>query len=230
LLPPDVDGAIAQAEALAVVGLRREEGVVRRRVPMVDGSDTMEEGGDTTASHSPTLVMLPSGVSAWTLPMLNARDRLSGVLVAVGGARRELRWFAASDTSVNWQSLLERMRQAADDDDPSPRTQRVRGRVRVLPLSDGTLMAMQPFFGWPADGPAFVSRIVVALGDSIRAGSSLAALVGAPSSRAPIPTTADARNARMRTLYAEMRAALQRGDFRSFGVAFEELGLILQRR
>jgi hypothetical protein len=230
LLPPDVDGALAQAEALAAVGLRSEEGIVRRRVPMVDGSDTMQEGGDTTASHSPTFVRLPSGVSAWTLPMLNSRDRLSGVLVATGGARREVRWFAARDTSINWQSLLERMRQAADDEDLLPRTLRVRGRIRVLPLSDGSLLAMQPFFGWPSDGPPFVSRIVVAQGDSIHAGSSLAALVGAPTTKGPVPASPDARNERMRTLYAEMRSALQRGDFRSFGVAFEELGLILQRR
>jgi uncharacterized membrane protein (UPF0182 family) len=229
LLPPEVDGALVQAEAFAAVGLRREEGA-RRQVPMVDGSDTMEEGGDTTASRSPTFVWLPSGVSAWTAPLLNSRDRLSGVLVATGGARRQLRWFASRDTTINWQSLLERLRRVGEDEEVPPGTLRVRGRIRVLPLADSMLLAVQPFFGWPSDGPPFVSRIAVAHGDSTRGGPSLAAVLGAPSAKSPIPATPDARHERMRTLYAEMRAALQRGDFRAFGVAFEELGLLLQRR
>jgi hypothetical protein len=229
LLPPEVDAALAQAEAFAAVGLRSEEGT-RRHLPMLDGSDTMEEGGDTTASRSPTFIALPSGTVAWTLPLLNTRDRLSGVLIATGGQHREVLWFASADTAINWQTTVERLRQIGDEEDPPARTMRVRGRIRMLPLADGTLLAVQPFFGWPADGPPYVSRVAVAHADSSRAGSSIAEAVGAPSATGPVPATPGARYERMRTLYGEMRAALQRGDFRAFGVAFDELGQLLQRR
>jgi hypothetical protein len=92
------------------------------------------------------------------------------------------------------------------------------------------MLAVQPFYGWPADAPPFVSRVAVMLGDSARADGSLAEALGAPVPTGPAPATPEAQRERMRVLYAEMRAALQRNDWAAFGAAFNALGAILNRR
>jgi uncharacterized membrane protein (UPF0182 family) len=223
LLPPDVDGAEIQAEAFATVGMRGEESV-RRHVPGKDGSDTL------TVSHAPTFIWLEeAGVPAWTLPLLNDRDRVNGVLVATGGARRELRWYRATDTTMNWGALLERLDRAADDGQ-SGRDARVAGRVRMLPVTDGSLLAVQPFYGWPREGAPYVQSVVAMHHDSTRVGPSMPALVGAPATVGPVPSTPDAKQERIRVLYAEMRSALQRSDWRAFGAAFDALGKLVDRR
>lgn len=91
-------------------------------------------------------------------------------------------------------------------------------------------MAFQPFYSWPADGPPTLSRVAFVLNDSARAATSLAAAAGAPVVAGPSPSTPDARQERMRVLYAEMRTALVRGDWRAFGAAFDALGALLERR
>jgi hypothetical protein len=75
-----------------------------------------------------------------------------------------------------------------------------------------------------------VRSVAVAIGDSTRAAPSLASAVGAPPVPGPAPATSDARMDRIRVLYDEMRAALQRGDLRAFGAAFDALGALIDRR
>jgi hypothetical protein len=222
LLPPDVEGVEVQAEALATVGLR-DEAPIKRHIPTPDGSDTL------LSSHAPTLVWMPSlRASAWVLPLADERDHLSGVIVSIGGQQRGARWFRFADTSPTWSAILERLQRAGTGDGIG-RDPRATGEVRIVPLSDGRAVAVQTFYGWPANGPPYVNRVAVAIGDSIRAAPSMAATVGAPVSSGPAPVTADARQERIRGLYDEMRVALQRGDWRAFGAAFDALGALLRR-
>ena len=221
-LPPDVDGAKKQAAAFAAAGTR-SEGTVRRHLPAIDGSDSVGH------SRHPTLVWLPSvAAAAWITPLVDAQDRVTGVLVATGGARRETIWFRAADTSSTWGGLLEQLQragQAGDDRDP-----RAAGRVRVLPMANGRVLAVQPFYGWPADRAPYVRRVAIAINDSATSATTLAAAVGAPIRAGPEPANPDARAERLRALYEEMRAALRRGDLAAFGAAFEAMGVLLERR
>jgi hypothetical protein len=223
-LPPEVDGAELEARAFAAVGARGE-GAMRRTVPILDGSDTL------VSSRAPTFVWSAAlATSVWLVPVLDERDHLSGVLMAAGGQHRELRWFKAADTTLGWGAVLERLRRAADSSRGISGDAQAAGRVRVVPLADGRLAVLQPFYDWPADGPPRISHVALALGDSTRSSISIAALVGAPVQAGPVPASADARDERLRALYAEMRAALQRGDWRAFGAAFEALGALVERR
>lgn len=222
LRPPDADGAALQAEAFAAVGTRGE-GAMRRSVPLFNG-DTL------VTSHAPTFIWSPAlGTSVWMVPLIDSRDHVSGVLVANGGARRELRWFRYADTTMSWPGLLERLRRVADNGGRQTASLAA-GRVRLLPLAGGQLVAFQPFYSWPSDGPPTMSRVAFVLNDSARSATSLAAAAGAPVVAGPAPSTPDARQERMRVLYAEMRAALARGDWRAFGAAFDALGALLERR
>lgn len=223
LLPPDVDGAELQAAAFAAVGTRNE-GARHRHLPSFDGGDTL------AASHAATFVWVPGlHATGWLQPLLDDRDRVSGVLIATGGPSRELRWFPARDTSVHWATLLEQLQAAAGGD--SRRAElRAAGRVRVLPTADGRIVALQPFYVWPPDGPPVVTRVAAWWGDSARAAPTIAAALGAPAPAGPVAATPDAQQARTRALYDEMRSALQRGDWRAFGAAFDALGALLERR
>jgi uncharacterized membrane protein (UPF0182 family) len=224
MLPPRVDGAELQAEAFAAVGLRGEGGT-RRHIPSLDGGDTV------VASATPTFVWLPSQrVSAWSIPIVDGRDRIAGVLLATGGAQKSLRWFPAPDTATTWGELLDRLARTETDAESRSPIPRAAGRVRILPLASGSLLAMQPFYGWPSDGPPFVSRVAVLFRDTVRATASAAAAVGAPVPYGPAPASPDAERERLRSLYADMRAALMRGDWIAFGAAFEALGAMLERR
>jgi hypothetical protein len=224
MLPPAVDGAELQADAFAMVGLRGEGGL-RRHIPSLDGADTL------ASSPEPTLIWLPpASTSAWPIPIVDPRDRIAGVLLAVGGLRRGTRWFPAADGAAQWGAMLDRLVRAGPDRDASRETPQAAGRVRLIPLSTGELVAVQAFYSWPSEGPPVLSRVAVSLGDSARAASSLAAAVGAPVTSGPEPASPEAQQERMRALYAEMRAALQRNDWVAFGAAFDALGALLGRR
>jgi uncharacterized membrane protein (UPF0182 family) len=224
LLPPDVDGAEVQAEAFAAVGARGES-TPRRHVPALDGSDTL------VTSHAPTLTWLPTmGAQVWTTTLLDDRDRVTGLLVASGGERRELQWFAVTDSTLRWATLLEELSRAASGLGVHEGDRRAAGRVRALPLRDGRVLALQPFYGWPASGPIYVSQVAMVNGATTRAAPSLAAAVGAPTPARPLPTTTTERWERVQLVYAELRSALRRGDWRAFAAAMDALGALLDRR
>jgi uncharacterized membrane protein (UPF0182 family) len=221
-LPPDVEGADKQASAFAAAGTR-SEGAARRNLPRMDGSDSL------VTSRSPTIVWMPSiGASVWTTPLVDPDDRVSGVLVATGGAHRETLWFRSTDSATTWAGLLERLQRAGqvrDDRDPQ-----ASGRVRLLPLANGGVLALQPFYAWPDDRAPYVRRVAIAVDDTATAAPSLAAAVGAPVRPGPEPANPDARAERLRALYDDMRAALRRGDLAAFGAAFDAMGALLDRR
>ncbi|HKS05346.1 MAG TPA: UPF0182 family protein [Gemmatimonadaceae bacterium] len=221
-LPPDVEGADKQAAAFAAAG-SRSEGAARRNLPRHDGSDSL------AMSRYPTIVWMPSiGASVWTTPLVDPDDRVSGVLVATGGAHRETLWFRSTDSSTTWAGLLERLQRAAQSGDA--RDPQASGRVRLLPLANGGLLAVQPFYAWPDDRSPYVHRVAVALRDTATAATSIARAVGAPVRAGPEPANPDAKAERLRALYEEMRAALRRGDLAAFGAAFDAMGALLDRR
>jgi len=224
MLPPAIDGAVLQADAFAAVGLRGEGGT-RRHIASLDGGDTL------VASAEPSLIWLPSAAAgAWPVPMVDARDRIAGVLLVVGGQHRMTRWFPAPDTLHAWGQLLDQLSGAATDDNDRGLVARAAGRVRLLPMSSGQLVALQPHYAWPADGPPSVSRVVAIAHDSVRVAASAGAALGVPILRGPSPTSPAAQRERLRELYAEMRAALARNDWVAFGAAFDALGVLLERR
>lgn len=223
-LPPDVDGTELLAEAFAATGARGEAGP-RRYVPPYDGSDSV------ASSHAATLVWLGTmGASAWTLPLLEADERVSGVIVARGGAQRGVYWHPVRSPDLVWGALLERLRDASVEGTSMLEDPGAAGRLRLLPARGGGWVAVQPFYWWPPDAPPRVRRVVVATADSTMAARSLASAVGVPELAGPIPAGTAALDARIRELYAEMRGALQRGDWLAFGDAFEALGRLLGRR
>ncbi|HYV96562.1 MAG TPA: UPF0182 family protein [Gemmatimonadaceae bacterium] len=224
LLPPDVDGAEAQGQAFAAVGARLEASV-DRRLPSNDGSDTL------VRAHTPTFIWLPgANVSAWIEPVVDRTDHLGGLLIATGGAHRALRWLPVRDSTLAWGALLDRLQRVGASASTRPREQGVSGRVRVVPLTDGRVLAVQPFYVWPPQDAPYVTHVAVAFGDSSRAATSMAAAVGAPAPPGPIAASDDARDERMRILYAEMRAALEKSDWTAFGKAFDALGVLLRAR
>jgi len=224
MLPPAIDGAVLQADAFAAVGLRGEGGT-RRHIPSLDGGDTL------VASAEPALVWLPSAAaSAWPIPMVDARDRIAGVLLVVGGQHRVTRWFPAPDTLQAWGRILDHLADAASVGNDRGSVARAAGRVRLLPMASGQLVALQPHYAWPPDGPPGVSRVAAVVGDSVRVAGSAAAALGVPILRGPSPAGPEAQRERMRELYAEMRAALARNDWVAFGAAFDALGVLLERR
>jgi hypothetical protein len=224
MLPPAVDGAELQADAFAAFGMRGESSV-RRHVPSLDGADTL------VLSPDPSLIWLPAAAaSAWPIPMVDARDRVGGVLLAVGGLGRGTKWYPTPQNTMQWGAILDRLNLAAVASLDRPPPARAAGRVRIVPVAGGQIVAFQPFYGWPQDGPPYVLSVAAIAGDSARAAPSLAAALGAPVPSGPVPASPEALRERMRTLYAEMRAALQRNDWVAFGAAFDALGALLDRR
>jgi uncharacterized membrane protein (UPF0182 family) len=217
-LPPVVSGAEWQAEVFAAVGLRGDAGR-RRHIPALDGSDTVL----ASRHHTPTW-WSPLTAGAWTQPVLQGDDALSGVLVATGGRERALFWHPLADTTRRWSTSLDSL--AAEG---GAGNAVVAGRVRAIPLAGGALTLVQPFYNWPREGAPQVRRVAVHGAEGLRGGASLAAALGAPATQGPVPADSSDVAARARELYDALRTALQRGDWLAFGSAFDALGTLLER-
>jgi uncharacterized membrane protein (UPF0182 family) len=102
--------------------------------------------------------------------------------------------------------------------------------VRMIPLSGGQLLFVQPLYGWRTDGATLLA--VAATTDTVvTAGRTLADALGTrgntTESMAPIASS-DFRTA-VEQLYARMSDALRRGDWGAFGHAYDALGALLNR-
>ncbi|MDB4905681.1 MAG: hypothetical protein JWO05_465 [Gemmatimonadetes bacterium] len=214
-LPPAVDGARAQAIAFGRFGSRTDSDVPRH-LPVGDGADSLFGGVETP------MALARPGALAVVLPLLDEGERLRGALIATGGVDRSTSWLPLPG-SERWTALVDRLR-AMDTSivrDPA----RVRGAVRLLPLA-GSVAAIQSHYAWR--GPvASLSRVHLAVGDSMRSGATLAAVAGAPvTGGASALTSADLRGT-ADSLYRVMRESMQRGDWTAFGRAFDALGRVL---
>jgi uncharacterized membrane protein (UPF0182 family) len=216
-LPPITDGAHTQALAFAVAGFRGDSLEMRRfAVP---------DAADSAASREPVHVLLPAlGVSTlWTL--LDGQDRVRGVVAAVGGVNRGTSWIPVTSDAQKWGGTLDRLRAA---DSAAHDATIVRSPVRVMPVG-GRPLYLQTGFRWrPGTSPVLASVAVVA-NDTARIAANLASALGVlpkPAS-ATAPSPVESR-IRADSLYGAMRDALRRGDWTTFGRAFDALGTVLR--
>ncbi len=215
-LPPAIDGARAQASAFGRFGTRGEtEGV--RHLPDDEGPDSALVG------VAPPFIAFPhSDVAAAILPLLDRTERLRGLFIAFGGSSHRSVWLPAREVAPLWSESLDRLR--ASDTTSAPTL--VRGYVRVLPVAN-RLVLLQPRYDLRSSGSARLLYVTAVLGDSAWSARSVFQLGGQPASTTPI-SGADFRT-RVQELYNEMRRASTRGDWGSYGRAFDALGALLRQ-
>jgi uncharacterized protein len=215
-LPPIVDGAQAQLLAFAQAGFRGDSLEVRHPASL--------DAADSVISREPLRAVVPGvGLAAlWTL--LDGQDRVRGMVAAVGGATRETIWIPVAPDGQRWSGTVERLRTADSSTDEGL----VHAPVRTLPLA-GKPLYLQAAFRWRAGATPALARVATVVGDTLRAGPTLAAALGlaAREPGTPVATPADLRS-RASVLYTEMREAMRRGDWSAFGRALDALGAALR--
>jgi hypothetical protein len=227
-IPPAIESGVAQAAAFARVGMRAEP------APPAHLPSTF--GGDTTfgGAWRPLHLAPPDGRLAWTTPVLDAADRVRGLIVAVGGSQPVTYWYPLADPGVRWPAVLERLLRAPETA-PTPRDVTLRrGPVHVVPIRGGAAAYIQTTYAWRSDGAPTVARVAVhgvgSTRDSVAFGTSLSDAAGVhtePSDSVAQLTPADFRK-RVNDLYTAMRDALRAGDWPGFGKAYDELGRVLR--
>lgn len=213
-LPPVLDGTRAQALAFAAAGFRGDS-LEARHFAVPDGSDS-------AATREPVHVALPGLGVASLWPLLDAQQRVRGVIAAVGGAARGTSWIPLASDGLAWGRVIDRLRTG----DVARERALVQGPIRVLPVS-GRPYYLQSAFQWRPGGTPTLARVGTLVGDTMRTGATFAATLGATADSAVAPPAGDSR-ARARELYARMRGALGRGDWTAFGHAFDSLGTVLR--
>lgn len=223
-LPPPVDLVEVQA-ALWGAGGSRGGADAGRHPPTVAAGDT------SVANGGPTLFAVGTGVNrtlATSVPLLDALDRVQGVVVGTGGLVPQVWWVPAPNTEARWGGVLDALSHATEPLAAAgalPRLDRlVSGRVTAIPTKDGPWFA-QPSYAWPVGGTPAVSHVALWRQGSATAARDVGALLRGERPGEPTETPGSpAWRARVSQLYAAMRAALLAGDWAAFGAAFEALG------
>ncbi|MGQ0540131.1 MAG: UPF0182 family protein [Gemmatimonadaceae bacterium] len=232
-IAPAIEGAYIQAQAFARYG-RRGDVAPPSRLPRATGGE--ESFGAYAATPAFDVARL---TLAWTIPVLDAADRVRGVYVASGAGMHDASFIDAGRLTTRWPLLTEELQRAGDFESPAGFSRGgqtavdarpVRGPVRVIPHSRGVAFA-QTTYAPRGDGTLAITRVVVRVGDSLHVGESLIGALGITSALAlPPPATAGEFRERVESLYRRMRDALQRGDWFAFGEAYEALGRLLRNR
>ena len=125
-------------------------------------------GGDTTVRRCwrPLHLAPPDGRLAWTTPLLDAADRVRGLIVAVGGPQPVTYWYPLADPAVRWPAVHRAIAARAGDARAAARrvaASRARAR-RSIPRRRGGLrpddvrvahaMARRPSRAWRFTEPA----------------------------------------------------------------------------
>lgn len=223
-LPPPVDWVEAQATQLAAAGPKGEPTISRHLPPIVAGDTLVAVGG-------PTLFLTGKDehrVLTTSLPLLDALDRVQVLVVGTGGANPRTWWLPVKSAEARWGAVIDAMARttaplvAAGVIQRGDRT--VPGRVAVLPTADG-LWIMQPQYLWPVNGTPAVSHVALWRDGSASASRDLASVLRGARPDDPVETPGTpAWQARISSLYNQMRIALKKGDWAAFGEAFETLG------
>jgi uncharacterized protein len=227
-IPPPIESAVAQAAAFARVGLRAEPAPAAH-LPTTFSGDTAF-GGAWRPPH------LTSGDAklTWTTPLLDAADRVRGLIVSIGGTQPATYWYPVTEPGLRWPAVIERLQRVPEAPVPPRDVILRRGPVHVVPIRGGAAAYLQTTYAWRTDGAPTIARVAVhgagASRDSVAFGSTLADVAGVrldTSDVTPAVTPADFRQ-RVNELYAAMRDALRRGDWTAFGKAYDELGRLLR--
>jgi uncharacterized membrane protein (UPF0182 family) len=228
-IAPPIESAVAQAAMFARVGMRAEPAPAAH-LPNTFGGDSALFGG---AWRPPSLTPGDSR-QAWTTPLLDAADRVRGIMVSVGGTQPVTYWYPLAEPGVRWPAVIERLLRVPETPTPPRDVSLRRGPVRVVPLRGGTAAYLQTTYAWRSDGAPTVARVAVhgvgASRDSVAFGLTLAEAVGVrPDSTDMLAAITPATfRQRVTDLYAAMRDALRRGDWNGFGKSYEELGRLLK--
>jgi uncharacterized membrane protein (UPF0182 family) len=216
-LPPITDGAHAQGLAFATSGFRGDSLELRHFATL--------DGADSAASREPLHFELPDGqvAAAWTL--LDGRERVRGLVAAEGGPQRVTAWMPLMSGDVRWGTVLDRLRGA---DTTTHENGVVRAPARVVPVA-GHPVYFQPVFQWLPGGTPRLLHVNALVGDSVAVAPTLAAVLGGEAGIESGPAVTQPFRVRADSLYRAMRAALERGDWTSFGRAFDALGAALRR-
>ncbi len=261
MLPPPTDGAIAQLRTFARFGSRVEGQVPRHfpdsalspqlttpvlavsgSTPRTPSSTRQSSEGDNVRPQSAN-EREKTGTSmspAWSVPLLESDDLVSGVASVVGGASRATYWDTTAVPRLAWASVAQELRNALDSaraglPNGSGREPRVRfGRIHSIMSPAGPILAQSVHLS-SVDGTLPVSRVAVYVGDRVVTGRDLYDVASRLSGESVLPPVeipeldADSRDAATLRLYDRMRAALRRSDWVSFGAAFDSLGRLLGR-
>ena len=227
-IPPPIESAVAQAAAFTRVGLRTEPSPAAH-LPVTFSGDTAFGG----AWRPPHLTPGDAKLS-WTTPLLDANDRVRGLVVSVGGAQPATYWYRLAEPGLRWPAVLERLLRIPETPVPPRDVTLRRGPVHVVPIRGGAAAYLQTTYAWRSDGAPTVARIAVhgvgVTRDSVAFGTTLGDAIGVrpdATDVTPAVTPADFRQ-RVNDLYAAMRDALRRGDWNAFGKAYDELGRLLR--
>jgi hypothetical protein len=236
-LPPASDGAFAQARTFARYGSRSQ------------GSDTRHLPDSAFVGGTPAPVLFDGGRTAvlgWSVPVLGPEEQLNGVFTATGGAERSA-WWSRETPPTSWRQTISRLQTALDHVLDSARTgareatrrdTRWRlGRPQPLVSTRGVLVFQTLSFA-RGDGSTVVARVAITdgtrtgvgptLGEALQALGETVSAAGEPAGP-PVSLGTDSREAGAARLYEAMREAMQRGDWRAFGAAFDSLGRVLGR-
>jgi hypothetical protein len=221
-IPPALDGVKAQATAYAEYGTRADSDVPRRLVS-IDGADS------GLAGSMPVFVLPRSGVVAVGLVLLDASDRVRGMVIGTGGADRQTLWYEVSRLGPKWTAVLDRLHNVDTTANGTTRDATVaRGPIHAVPLA-GIIAFAQTTYTWRAQSAPTLLHVGLLVDDTLRIGSTIAQMAGSLpplTNPASTPSGTDVR-ARAALLYERMREAMRRGDWASFGQAFDELGKLL---
>jgi uncharacterized protein len=233
--PPEIDGGLAVAAGFAAsgafVGAPPGDGpLAAERVELADNADTVLGTGQPPC----VVVHFQEGASCtWSVPLVDARDRVTGVVMVTGGARRRILWVPVDSSGPRWPSALDRLQRAADSGAARREGPAARGRVRSVVVG-GHLALVQPDYAWRSDDAPSLTGVTVAFGDTARTGETITLALGLadtvpapPAHASPGAGATDQFHARVEALYDTMQSALRRGDLTAFGAAFGTLGRLL---
>ena len=216
-LPPARDAAFAQAVAFGRFGTRSQSDVVRH-VPDEAGADSA-----LADTPEPLLGFPRAGATGLVVPLIDASDRVRGVLVALGGIAPRTVYLPYGESAPVWTDAIDRLRES----DTVAASMLVHGYMRAIPLADGVVI-VQPRYEWRGDGAPRLLYVAALSDDSVRSAPTLSQLAGRlPEPAAGMPI--DFRT-RVAELYREMRRAIARGDWAGYGRAFDALGVLLSQR
>jgi hypothetical protein len=221
-LPPDADGALLVAQALAQAGLRGEF-EARAHLP-ASGGDSLYAPTDP----APWLNRATNSVSL-SIPLLDPTEEVRGLLVAPGGSDFRLRWIRNPSGGMRWTRLTTDLQAASDSFQSGERATRpLAGPIRILPTADG-LVAVQTQYVVRPDGVPQVLVATLARKDAISTGRTFMEATGLPDPVVTeVPLTPEDFRRRVNALYEQMREAMRRGDWAGLGAAYEALGRLLR--